>query len=160
MTKFDGGAKISSEDVRNRIAELEDAVENLGWQVILNSDGETLGEFGYEEDAEAFIEDEDYDPDKVSVVEDELDEDDAEELSELREFLEDVRRTFSLGSRDDWTLTNGDQVDAEYAETYYTDAYGELDDGLSSYVDWGLYADSITEGRDYVMLDGEYYYDL
>lgn len=160
MTKFDGDATISSQEVRDRIAELEESVENLGWRVIRRYDGETLGEFPDEEDAEAFITNEDYDPDKVEAVEDEPDEDYVTELSELREFLEDVRRTFSLGSRDEWALLNGDQVDSEYGEKYYTDAYGELDDGLSSYVDWQAYADSLTDGREYVMLDGEYYYDL
>lgn len=160
MTKFDGDATISAQDVRDRIAELEEAVENAGWRVIRRSDGETLGKFPDEEDAEAFIEDEDYDPDKVQAVEDEPDEDDVTELSDLREFLEDVRRTFIFGPRDSWELRNGDSVDSEYAENYYTDAYGEPDGGLSSYVNWDAYADSLTEGREYVMLDGEYYYDL
>lgn len=161
MTKFDGDASISAQDVRDRIAELEESVENTGWRVIRRSDGDTLGEFLDEEDAEAFITAEDYDPDKVLAVEDEADEDEEDELRELREFERDCRNTFG---NFEWnsgiTLRNGDSADAEFCEEYVRENYGSWPDELDSYINWSRYADDFLDGREYAELNGNYYYDL
>jgi len=160
-TKFDGDSTISSRDVMERIAELEESVNDLGYRVVRDSDGETIATFTDEDEAEAYIEDEDYDPAKVSVEPDEPDEDDAEELQELQEFERDCRNAFgSYEWNSGLTLRDGDSVDDDFARDYYVGNYGEPDGNLGDFVNWDAYAQDLTGGRDYAELNGNYYYDI
>lgn len=160
-TKFDGDDTISSTDVMERIAELEEAVNDLGYRVVRDSDGETIGTFPDEEEAEAFISEEDYDPDRVSVVEDEPDEGDVEELEELQEFERNCRSTFgSYEWNSGIVLRDDDTVDADFCEEYVRENYGTWPNELNGYINWDSYADSFLNGRDYAELNGNYYYDI
>lgn len=160
-TIFDGDDTISSTAVMARIRELESEVENREVIVIRDSDDEELGRFETVEDADSFVINEDYDPDKVTVAKEEEDEDVREELDELEEFERDVRGTFGSS---EWnsgiTLRNGDSIDSDFARSYYRDNYGGLEGGLESFVDWDSYADDLTDGRDCAELNSNYYYDI
>lgn len=160
-TIFDGDDTISSTAVMARIRELESEVENREVIVTRDSDDEELGRFETVEDADKFVINEDYDPDKVTVAEEEEDEDVREELDELEEFERDVRGTFGSS---EWnsgiTLRSGDSVDEDFARSYYRDNYGDLEGRLESFVDWDGYADDLTDGRDCVELNSNYYYDI
>lgn len=160
-TTLDGDDTISADEVRSRIAEIESEITDLEVIVTRDSDGEELGRFPDTEDAEAFIQSEDYDPDKVTVSEEEEDEDLRDELNELNEFASDCRSTFgSFEWNEGITLRNGDTVNERFAREYFNSTYGQIEDAIEYYVNWDGYADSLTEGRDYVELNGNYYYDL
>lgn len=160
-TTLDGDDTISADEVRSRIAEIESQIIDLEVIVTRDSDGEELGRFADVEDAEAFIQSEDYDPDKVTVSEEEEDEDLRDELNELNEFASDCRSTFgSFEWSEGITLRNGDTVDERFAKDYFNSAFGRIEEEIEYYVDWSGYADSLTEGREYAELNGNYYYDL
>lgn len=160
-TKFDGDDTISSSNVKDRMRELESDLEDLEWVVTRDSDNEELGRFEGEAEAELFVQNEDFDPSKITVFEEEEDEELREELNELEEFERDCRNTFgNLEWNSGLTLRNGDSIDSDFGKEYYNSNYGEPDGDLSSYVDWRSYANELTDGRDYATLNGNYYYDI
>jgi hypothetical protein len=160
-TTLDGDDTISADEVRSRIAEIESEIGNLEVIVTRDSDGEELGRFADVEDADNFIINEDYDPDKVTVSEEEENENLRKELNELTEFASDCRSAFgSYEWNQGITLRNGDSVDEQFGKDYYRSNFGPLDSEIENYVDWDGYADSLTDGREYAVLNGDYYYDL
>ena len=161
--RFDGDSTISTEAVERAINELEsELAEAKPWKVKRGDFPYTqLAEFETEEEAEAFIEEEDYDPDRVAITEDDDLENEREELEELTEFREEIRNTFgSYEYRDGITLTSENQVDDDYARTYYNDNYGSWPDELDSYIDFRQIASDLLDGRSYATLNGTDYYDL
>lgn len=161
--RFDGDSTISTEAVEAAIDELEsELAEAKPWKVKRGDFPYTqLAEFETEEEAEAFIEEEDYDPDRVSVEEEDDKEDERDELEELQEFRSDIQN--SIGTyeyRDGITLTSEDEVDDDYARTYYSDNYGSWPEELDSYIDFRQIARDLLDGRSYATLNGTDYYDL
>lgn len=107
MAEIDGyNTIIGKSDVEARIEEIEGS---QGYDVVRNRNGEILETFHEEAEAEQYIEDEDFNPERVTVRRAELDEDEATELRGLKKLIEDV----SVSS--DWTLYNENYFDADWA---------------------------------------------
>jgi hypothetical protein len=142
---------IDNDDVDSRIEELE---EKEGYEVVRVRNDAVLATYSDPDDARLYIEDEDYDPERVIVRAVELDEDDAVELRQLRKLRDDVAVSSS------WTLYNESYFDEEWTK-------GEARDqlGLSGYVDfdsWPLslidWDDATSERRD-VLYEYSYSFD-
>jgi hypothetical protein len=152
-TQFDGDDYIDSDDVVTRIA------EQL-FVVLSNATDEELGRFGAEEDAEQFIEDEDYVRERVRIAEEDS-EVDKDELSELREFDEEGRSTFGSSTWESGVrLTDENIITQSFAQERFQDNYGSWPDELDGYIDWERYAEDLTEGVEYARLNGVRYYYL
>ena len=162
-TRFDGDDTISTEAVERAISELEAEIEGaLPWKVKRSEfPYQQIAEFATDDEAENFIKAEDYDPDRVSVEEEDDKEVEREELEELTEFREDIRSTFgSYEYRGGITLISEDQVDEGYVREYYSENYGSWPDELDGYINWRQVAGDFLDGRDYARLNGIGYYDL
>ena len=145
---------IDSDDVDNRIEELE---AEQGFDVIRLRNDEVLETFDDRDDAEQFIEDEDYNPVKVVVRLRGLDDGDAEELQQLK----DLRDAVGAG---DWTLYNEDYFDSSWARE---EAMGrlnlrsyQLDEWPLDQIDWNEAADSLRDAQyDFTYsFDGQLFY--
>ena len=134
---------IERDEVESRISELEE--EEKKYDVVRLRNGEVLETFDDEDDAQQYIENEDYNPERVTVRRQELDSDDAEELSGLRELLDDV----SNYQRGDWTIYNESYFSEEWARDEAASELGvlsyQLDNWPLSLIDW---SDAATEQRD------------
>lgn len=155
--------RIDSDEVRARISELEGS-KGTQYVVYRTRNDEVLSTFDDEEDAAEFIEDEDYNPERVKVrqQEGELDDADAEELQELNELNAEGERDI-----DDWNfgiaLIREDAVDEDYAkeEARSQLRFGfDLDVWPFTYIDWADAASGLLEGRDYVRFKGSEFYAL
>jgi hypothetical protein len=144
---------IEGSDVESRIDELEEA---RGYEVVRLRNDEVLDTFNDETEAESYIEDEDYNPERVIVRRQELDEDDAAELERLR-----VLRDAVGGS--EFTLYRDDYFDADWARDQAREQLPrsvDLDDWPFSQIDW---SDAASARRDEqyeysYLFDGTTYY--
>ena len=131
---------IDSSEVSERIEELENDQE---YEVVRLRNEETLASFSDRDDAEQYIEDEDYNPERVIVRQNGLDDDDTRELSNLRYLRA------NLGEDDGWTIYNEDYFDSDWARDQ---AVGEgftrsaLDEWPFDLIDW---RDAADQRRDY-----------
>jgi hypothetical protein len=146
---------IDDTQVDNRIDELEG---EIGYNVVRLRNGEVLATFGDEEDAEAYIRDEDYDRARVDVQEQELGEDDRWELDNLRELRD------TLGISNSYTLYNESYFDADWAREQAQDelnvSSSVLDEWPLDQLDWD---DAARERRDArypedIVFDGASFY--
>lgn len=145
-------ATIDRDAVTARIEELESEV--TVWAVTRRKNGSVIETFRSEDDANEYIEEEDYDTDKVFAEETtETASDDYAELSALRAFDQDA-----LSSVDDWkygtTLLSAAQVDDDYAKKRAIDlgalrAY-QLDEYPFSFIDWEAAAADLADGAESV----------
>ena len=117
-----GDSRIDSEEVGDRINELQnmlDEEELFSVQRVRN--GSEIARFATEAEAEAFIDENDYDTSKVNIIEEDSDVD-TDELDELRKIDQWGNDNFS-----DWgsiTVINGDYIDYEdYAREYIENNY-------------------------------------
>lgn len=138
---------IGKYEIDNRIAELEEEGE---YDVVRLRNDEVLATFDNEEDAQKYIEDEDYNPERVVVRQQELDEDDRLELSRLQRLLSDV------GDVDDFTLYRSDYFDAAWAKGEAVSELGRIDfdSWPLNLIDWD---DAAVDRRDSYY---EYSYDF
>jgi hypothetical protein len=150
---------IDDGDVDSRIEDLE---SELGYEVVRVRNDEVLAEYDDEDEAEQYIQDEDYDTARVIVREKELDDDDRTELDNLRELRDDLG-----GESVTYTLYNESFFDDDWAREQASDelgiARGQVDEWPLSLLDWT--GDVATERRDAlypneVEYDGTtFYYD-
>jgi hypothetical protein len=148
---------IDRDEVEDRISELE---EEKGYDVVRLRNDEVLKTFDDEDDARQYIEDEDYNPERVTVRQQELDSDDAEELSNLRELLNDVGNY----QRGDWTIINEDYFSEAWARDEAASELGissyQLDNWPLSLIDWSDAASEQRESRypNEYTFDGQTFY--
>ena len=151
--------EISSTDVRNRIAELE---EERRYEVYRIRNDETIGDesFDDEEAARKFIDNEDYDPARVTVRQVELDEDDQNELNDLRELDTEGNSTF-ISWGDGKIIYSSSYFDSDWARDAAYDKTGLSTDDwpLSEISRWSDAATSLRD-QDYTRVEfaGESYY--
>lgn len=142
MADIDGYTRvIYKSEVESRIEELEDS---RGYDVVRVRNNDVLATFDDEDEAEQYIEDEDYNPERVVVRQQRLDEDDTRELRSLLQLIEDVNVSRS------WTLYNESYFDTSWAQDEAAGALGGRPDFSSwplSEIDWDAAAD---ERRDAV----------
>lgn len=144
---------ISNDDVENRISELEEGQE---YDVVRLRNDEVLATFSERAEAEQYIEDEDYNPERVVVQQQELSEEDAGELSSLRALADEI------GSSS-WTIYSNPYFTGEWAKGEAKEVLGrytDTDDWPFTQIDWD---EAASERRDSlygntVRFDGEYYY--
>jgi hypothetical protein len=141
MAEIDGyNTTIEKSDVENRIDELEDSA---GYDVIRLRNDNVLASFSDEDEAGQYIEDEDYNPERIVIRRQELDEDDARELRDLRRLID------AVDVSGDWTLYNDNFFDADWAKSEATDQLGVPRDAVYEWpldlVDWD---DAARERRD------------
>lgn len=144
---------ISNDDVENRISELEEGQE---YDVVRLRNDEVLATFIERAEAEQYIEDEDYNPERVVVQQQELSEEDAGELSSLRALADEI------GSSS-WTIYSDPYFTGEWAKGEAKEVLGrytDTDDWPFTQIDWD---EAASERRDSlygntVRFDGEYYY--
>lgn len=152
-------AAIDRDSVTGRISDLESEV--TVWAVTRRKNGTVIDTFSSEEDAADYIEEEDYDTDKVFAEETtDTDSDEYRELSALRAFDEEA-----LSAIDDWrfgtTLINAGQIDDDYARQRAIDtgslrAY-QLDEYPFNFIDWEAAAEDLADGAESVEYkSGEY----
>lgn len=135
MAEIDGyNTIIERSEVESRIEELEDS---QGYEVVRLRNGQVIDRFDDEDEAAQFIEDEDYNPERVTVRREELDEDDAEELRSLRQLISDVG-----DSSGDWTLYNDSYFDRDWVRQRAAEALGisvysgRFDEWPLDQIDW------------------------
>jgi predicted secreted protein len=151
--------KISSDDVKNRLREIEDG---QGYEVVRVRNNEVLftdNEKDAEEACRQYIEDEDYNPEQVIVRIQDLGEKNAAELSRLRALQDEATR---FGSN--WTLYRENYFGIAWAKSQ---ARGELDlsfyrnlDGWPfSEINWAKAASSRRDARySLIEFDGRNFY--
>lgn len=130
---------ISDGAVNSRISDLE---SETGYDVVRLRNDEVLATYADEDDARQYITDEDYDRERVVVRENELDENDQQELDNLRELREAFGRTGT------YTLYNEDYFTEEWARGEARDVLGsdtDLDSWPLNAVDWD---EAASERRD------------
>jgi hypothetical protein len=125
---------INSGDVASRIEDLEG---EQGYEVIRVRNNEVLFTASDEDGATAYIEDEDYNPARVIVRQQELDAEDGEELDNLRALDEEASRRIG----DEWTLYNEDFFDEAWAKEEARNTLGisysfDLDTFPLNLIDW------------------------
>jgi hypothetical protein len=129
MADIDGyNTTIEKSDVENRIEELEG---QRGYDVVRLRNDEVIEQFDDEDEARQYIEDEDYNPERVIARQRDLDDDDAEELRNLRKLIDDV------GVSGDWTLYNESYFDSGWAQERAREALG-LSYRADPFGDWPL----------------------
>ncbi len=144
MTDIDSNSSvIDGTEVRGRIEKLE---ESTGYDVVrIRTDEVIQDAFDSEDDASNYIDQEDYNRERVAVREAALDEDDQDELDKLRKLVDDV----SVDS--DWTLYNADYFDENWARDNAADTLNvpryKLDDWPLDQIDWDEAAVSLRDSR-------------
>lgn len=114
MSVDNGDEFISYQEISARIAELEEGAE--GFDVVrVRTDDVIMGGFEDEDAAREYIDREDYNPERVIVRRQELDEADKDELSELQALDERADGSFYSWRRDGKTLYRYDHFDADWA---------------------------------------------
>lgn len=133
---------IQSDNVRNRISDLE---EDRPYDVIRLRDNGVIESFDVYYEAQSFIEDEDYNVTRVAVRMQELDDEDAEELSSLRSLVDQVAVS------GDWTLYNESYFDVEWARDEAAEKLSvsryTLDEWPLSQIDWDEAATELRDDR-------------
>jgi hypothetical protein len=155
---------ITYREVRDRIEELELDTETT-YSVVRERNGEVLADsYDDEDDARQFIEDNDYNPERVIVRETEPDAEDTEELEMLGVLNLDCESEFGRSWRDgDVMLRREDYFDSDWARDEAVATLGvnsgDLDAWPLSLVDWDEARDQRLE-NDYscVPFDGTEYY--
>lgn len=149
--------------VTERIEDLELETETT-YTVVRDRNGEELAQFGDEDEAREFIDDNDYNPERVIVRESEPDPENVEELQKLEELNADCMTEFGRSWRDgDVTLLRQDYFDADWAKGEAADLLNVSTDDLSSWpldlVDWGEAADQrLSNEWTEISFDSETYY--
>ena len=119
---------------------------------------EVLASFSDRDNAEQYIEDEDYNPERVIVRQRELDEEDTSELSMLRALTDEIPSS-------SWTIYSDSYFTEDWAKDQARDVLGrrtDTDEWPLDQIDWD---DAASERRDTsyantVEFDGQtYYYD-
>jgi hypothetical protein len=152
---------ISASDIRSRIEELEEEGE-IRYVVYRTRNLDEIESFDSEDDAQEFIDKEDYDPDRVKIKENGLDEEDQRELEQLGE-LESLAVSYFGGAfkDDNLTLYRYDFFDSEWAVGQAENAIGSFSryDWPFDQIDW---EEAAREKRDEdytsIEFDGETYY--
>lgn len=147
---------IDDDDVDSRIAELDDDLE---YEVVRLRNDEVLFTDADEDTCRTYIEDEDYNPDKVIVRRQELDPDDAEELSRLRDLKDEAEA--ELGST--YFLARSSYFSESWARDEAAEVLGgriDLDEWPFTEVDWSDAADARRDEQFSATFtyDGETYY--
>lgn len=146
-----GQGSLDSDEIVSRLNELRELRDEKTFVVFRVRNGEEIEKFDDLDEAEQFISDEDYDPERVQVRADarELDDDEAEELEELEQIDDEGSGIFS-----DWgsiIVQRESEVDAEdYAREYIRDNYltslsRDLFNALEDYVNFRDLGDSLLE---------------
>ena len=139
-----GDDYISSDEVQERLQELKNTRDDEELFVVVRvRSGEEITRWGSEEAAREYIDEEDYDPERVMVKEDES-EVDLEELARL-----DRINDWGESSFDDWgdvTVRLDSTIDADYAKQNAIDTgqigyRADLDSFPYSFIDWDGAAD-------------------
>lgn len=149
--------QIDYDDVNGRIEELENSRR---YEVVrLRNPGDALFEDADEDACRTFIEDEDYNPERVVVRRRDLDADDSAELDRLLALKDEADGEFG----EYWALLREDYFDAGWAQEEAVELgairRAALDEWPLSLIDWDEAAtqrrdDEYTEYR----FDGETYY--
>lgn len=129
---------IDSDEVAERIGELEDSAD---YEVVRTRTDEVITTFNEREDAENYISEEDYNPERVIVRQEELGTDDAAELAALTALQNE------LGSGS-WTIYNDDYFDSDWARDQARETLGrgvDLDSWPLNQIDW---SEAAEEERD------------
>jgi hypothetical protein len=154
---------INSSDVIARIEELEEET-GIEYEVYRTRNDEVIASFDVLNEAESYISEEDYNPDRVKVREtDKGDEEDRDELRSLRDFDSDGRSTFGTFTwQDGITLINENGIGQEYARERAESENPRVDWDTWPFnlIDWDYAATELTEGNDYADLSGVSYYYL
>jgi hypothetical protein len=148
--------EITYRMVRERIEDLEESVETE-YEVIRVRNDEVLGTFPDEEKADQYIEDNDYNPDRVIARETDADEEDVNELSDLGELDADCQRQFgSAWGENNVTLYRDDYFDADWARNRASEelgiSFGSTDEWPLDLVDWQDAAE-LKRDADYTLID-------
>jgi hypothetical protein len=144
MAEIDGYTEIIEKDtVESRIEELNDS---RLWQVVRLRTGDIIrDEFDSEDQADRYVDEEDFNRERVSVRQAELDEDDSEELTNLARLVEDV------GVDDSWTLYNESYFSEDWAKQEAVEELGvyrsAVDEWPLSQIDWEEARDERRDGR-------------
>ncbi len=142
---------IDENEVESRITEIEDS---QAYEVIRLRNDEVLGTFNDQQDAEQYIQDEDYNPERVIVRQQQLNDDETRELSLLRALRDKVTAELSSG----WTLYNESYFDEDWAKSETREVLGSrvsTDAWPLSEIDWDDAA--VARRDDYY--PNEYTYD-
>lgn len=159
-----GSSRLDSEEIVSRLEKLRALKDEETFVVYRVRNGEEIESFDERSEAEEFISDEDYDPERVKVraQAQELDSDDAEELEELERINADGESIFS-----DWgsiTVTREYEVDAEeYGKEYIGNNYGTRSDlysALDGYIDFEQLGRDLLENVEGGDIAGYTYVDL
>lgn len=152
MAEIDGYTEIIERDtVESRIEELNDS---RLWQVVRLRTGDIIrDEFDSEDQADRYVESEDFNRERVSIRQAELDEDDSVELTNLARLIEDV------GVSSSWTLYSENYFDQEWAKQEAVEELGvyrsAIDEWPLSQIDW---EEAKNERRD-ARYDYQYEFD-
>lgn len=151
---------LTRDEVTSRIDALN---EDQEYEVYRVKNDEVLDTFDDEDEAREYIDDEDYDPDKV-MVRGGLDDDDRDELEALqsfdREALSDVPEW-----RDGSTVYSADYIDESYAKERAVELAPrgvDFDEYPFNLIDWSEAADQLMSdaGGNYAVLSGTRFYYL
>lgn len=141
---------ITSRQVADRIGELEENT-GTGYDVVRKRNGEVLESFSDAEDARQYIEDEDYNPERVIVREQEADEDDLAELAGLRELDANAGEAFGRAWRNrEVTLYNQNYFDSSWARQQAENVLGSDTDTYAwplNLIDWSAAAEARRDER-------------
>lgn len=149
--------------VAERIEDLELETETT-YTVVRDRNGEELAQFGDEDDARQYIEDNDYNPERVIVRESEPERADVDELEMLGVLNSDCESEFGRAwANGDVMLLRQDYFDADWAKGEAADLLNVSTDDLSSWpldlVDWGEAADQrLSNEWTEISFDSETYY--
>lgn len=156
-----GDSYIDSEDVVSRLEELRNERDELTFIVYRVRNDETIETFDNKNEADEFVDEEDYDPERVKVrmTSKGLDDDDEEELSDLETIDRDGSDIFS-----DWgsiTVQLESNVDEEdYAREYLSNNYSDRDGllgRLDGYINYGSLGEDLLEDAEGGEINGYNY---
>jgi hypothetical protein len=157
--------EITYSQVRDRIEDLSLAVSDTDYEVVRVRNDEVLAEFNDEDEAREYIEDNDYNPERVIVRGSEPDEDYVEELDNLGTLDSDCGSTFGLAwSRGEVTLYRNDFFDADWARNEASSELGldytaDLNSWPLSLIDWDDAAEQrLSNDYEEISFDSETYF--
>lgn len=153
MNYYVGESSIDSGTVTERLDELQEKRDELSFIVFRVRSDETLGTFGSEPEAKQYVDEQDYDPERVRVrmTSAGLDGDEKEELEELESIDAEGRSSFT-----DWdygiTVQRDDDISIDdYARDYIKENYSDREgllDLLNGYINYENLGESLLEDRE------------
>lgn len=155
--------EINYRMVQSRIEDLESDTETT-YAVTRERNGEVLETFGDADDARDYIDDNDYNPERVVVRESDPDQEDVDELEMLQVLDSDCATEFGREWNDgEVTLYREDYFDADWARGEAADTLGvqldDLDNWPLNLIDWSNAAgDRLENNYTQIEFDGATYY--